>query len=324
MSPQLNNMVYGFFPHSWIQHIRNGGYRPLVFLSHGLELGIFFAVCLIGTAGLLRVAPKDKRPMLWLALAWLFGTLVLCKTLGALIIAVVLLPVILLLGIRTQLMVAAIFAGLVLLYPTTRSLDFFPTERLLSFAASVGSPDRVNSLDFRFINEDMLLEHANERPLFGWGTYGRNRVFDENGNDISVTDGAWVILFGVFGWVGYLARFGLLTIPILLLMLRRRDDLHPASAALCVALAANLLDLLPNAGLTPITWLMAGAVVGRLELGRIEDEAPAAVRDERPAQTSPYRRSFPSAEPTRPDAAGYRRAGKPSSYRRGETRSSYR
>ena len=31
MSPQLNRMIYGFFPHSWLQHIRGGGYRPLVF-----------------------------------------------------------------------------------------------------------------------------------------------------------------------------------------------------------------------------------------------------------------------------------------------------
>jgi len=29
MSPQLNSIVYGFFPHSWVQHIRGGGYRPL-------------------------------------------------------------------------------------------------------------------------------------------------------------------------------------------------------------------------------------------------------------------------------------------------------
>jgi hypothetical protein len=35
MSPQINQMVYGFFPHSWVQHVRGGGFRPLVFLDHG-------------------------------------------------------------------------------------------------------------------------------------------------------------------------------------------------------------------------------------------------------------------------------------------------
>ena len=39
MSPQLSNWVYGFFPHSFAQHIRSGGFRPVVFLPHGLWLG---------------------------------------------------------------------------------------------------------------------------------------------------------------------------------------------------------------------------------------------------------------------------------------------
>jgi len=43
MSPQLNSIVYGFFPHSFLQHIRKGGFRPLVFLNHGLWLSTPFA-----------------------------------------------------------------------------------------------------------------------------------------------------------------------------------------------------------------------------------------------------------------------------------------
>ena len=34
------------------------------------------------------------------------------------------------------------------------------------------------------------------RPIFGWGGWGRNRVYDEMGNDMAVTDGYWIIFFG--------------------------------------------------------------------------------------------------------------------------------
>lgn len=36
MSPRLNREIYGFFGHSWSQHVRYGGYRPILFLNHGI------------------------------------------------------------------------------------------------------------------------------------------------------------------------------------------------------------------------------------------------------------------------------------------------
>ncbi len=124
---------------------------------------------------------------------WLFGTLVLCKSVGALILATVFAPVILLLGARTQILVAAVLAGIVLVYPMTRSSGLFPVDTVRSTLSSVVSSGRMASLDFRFRNEDALLEHANDRPLFGWGGWGRNMVYDEKGRNASVTDGKWVI-----------------------------------------------------------------------------------------------------------------------------------
>ena len=38
--------------------------------------------------------------------------------------------------------------------------------------------------------------------------------FDEEGRDISVTDGQWVIIFGLGGWLRYLAEYGLMTAPM--------------------------------------------------------------------------------------------------------------
>ena len=36
LSPQMNTWIYGFFQHSFAQTIRASGYRPIVFLQHGL------------------------------------------------------------------------------------------------------------------------------------------------------------------------------------------------------------------------------------------------------------------------------------------------
>lgn len=265
MSPQLNTWIYGFFPHSFLQHMRGGGFRPVVFLPHGLWLAIFFAMTILAAAALWRLRRGTAGVLGWLlALLWLLGTLVLSRSLGALLIVLVLLPVVLILRPRAQLLVATLIAGMVLLYPVLRSANVVPVTALLAQVERI-SPERASSFAFRLENEAILLERAAEKPLAGWGSWGRPRVYDENGRDMSVTDGAWVIVLGGDGWFGYVGRFGLLALPLILFWTRGRR-LHPgfASSGLVLVLAANLTDLLPNAGLSPLTWLLAGAVMGRL------------------------------------------------------------
>ena len=60
-----------------------------------------------------------------------------------------------------------------------------------------------------------MLAHAAEKPLFGWGGYGRNHVYDmATGRMLTIADGAWIISLGIYGWVGYIAEFGLLALPL--------------------------------------------------------------------------------------------------------------
>lgn len=266
MSPQLNMMVYGFFPHSWQQHVRDGGYRPLVFLQHGLWLGILICVTVLAALGYLRASRSPRRILYLGAAAWLFLLLIAAKSLGAVAIAFLLAPAILFLSMRLQLLVAAFLAGSILLYPALRGAGLIPVNHVVNLAATI-NPVRASSFQHRLNNEDILLEKANQRPAFGWGGWGRSRIFDEYGRDISTTDGLWVIFIGEKGWLGYLGRFGLLCIPTLILAFRRRETgLTLTTSVLSLILAANLIDLIPNAGLTPVTWMIAGALIGRLEL----------------------------------------------------------
>ena len=272
MSPQLSNMVYGFFPHAWEQHVRAGGYRPIVFLTHGLWLSIFFAATVLAAFGLVRTSDGQQKILFLSAGLWLLLTLILSKSLGALIITLILAPALLFLHRRGQMLIAAGLAAVVLTYPLLRGADVVPVERVLELVRNV-SERGYESLDFRILNEDLLLDKARERPFFGWGGWGRNFVFDEEGRNITITDGYWVLIIGQGGWLRYLAEFGLLCIPAFLVVGRaRRHKFGPETAALVVVLAANLVDLIPNATITPLTWMIAGAIWGRLELGLVTAE----------------------------------------------------
>lgn len=271
MSPQLSLNIYGYFPHDWIQHLRAGGFRPVVFLHHGLWLAIFFCSTMLAAMALWRSSTGPARTRWLLASGWLFMTLVLSKGTGALGIGLLLGAAILFLPVRLQVLGAAVIAGMVLTYPMLRGAGLSPIGTVLEIAGRINA-EREGSLQYRLDNEDILLDRANQRPVFGWGTWGRNRVYDSEGRDISVTDGFWAIQIGEAGWSGYLAKMGLLTVPLLFMALRWRSlGLTPVTAGVALALTANLIDLIPNATLTPVTWLLAGALAGRLELGRVSE-----------------------------------------------------
>jgi hypothetical protein len=265
ISPQLHNWIYGFFPHDFIQHMRDGGFRPVVLLNHGLMVGIYFCMAIIASAVLYREARREgHKAWHWLAaMIWLTGVLYLSKSLGALVLAVLFGLVVLLFGRRMQLTIALVVGMIVMFYPMLRGAGWIPVDTVYNAALSI-SEDRAASLKFRLDNEDALLAHANQKALFGWGSWGRNQLYDpDTGAMISTTDGIWIIFIGMFGWLGYIGRFGLLTVPILFFFLRQRT-FGPSliTPGIIMILSANLIDLLPNAGLVNYVWLMAGAVTG--------------------------------------------------------------
>lgn len=309
MSPQLNRTLYGFFAHDWIQHIRGGYFRPIVFLEHGLRVGIFLAMAALAAAVLARVNADGHR-MRWLVLSlWLLLCLFLSRNLGALMITGGLLPIILFLPVRLQFLCGACLGGLILLFPLARSSDLVPVDRIVSTIDSFNN-ERAGSLAFRFENEDVLLAKAAQQPLFGWGLWGRSRVVNEDtGRSESVTDGAWVIILGVYGRVGYLVLFGLLALPAVVAALRSgKFGLGGVEAGLVLVLCGNLIDLIPNSSMVPVSWLVAGALWGRLEQGatdRVEErrlrfgQKPAG----RAAASRPDKRRRPGPKSLPPQGA---------------------
>ncbi|MFT6674475.1 MAG: hypothetical protein ACJAVM_000658 [Sulfitobacter sp.] len=284
LSPQMNVWIYGFFQHSFEQMMREGGFRPIVFLPHGLWLALFVVSSLIAAAALVRTTPPEGRLKALLIVGYLGVLLVLCKSLASLAYGLVLTPIALLVPGRWQIRLAVVFAVVAVGYPMLRNFDVVPTHAILAQAEEI-SAERAQSLGYRFDNEDQLLVRAAEKPLFGWGGWGRSLVRDdESGEILSIPDGRWIIVFGTFGWLGYICEFGLLALPLLLMGLyvhRRGDqDMSPYVAPLCLILGITLIDMLLNATLTPVTWLTAGAIMGHAEkiLKDVTHRPPFAMR----------------------------------------------
>lgn len=272
LSPQLHNWIYGYYQHRFIQHIRDG-YRPMVFLEHGLWVGFFIFMAVLGAAALWK-AERDAK-WLWAA-GWLFIILLNSNNLGASALGIFFLGVLIGLWQKAQVRIVAVIALTTLVYPALRQAELIPLEKIISAAASI-SEERAGSLAFRLQNEDMLLDRAYQKPLTGWGGWSRDRIFDEMGNEISLSEGLWILTIGPKGWIGYAGLFGLLTFPLITLVITaRRKEIPPETIGLALICTGNLIYMIPNATLTPIGLLCFGALAGFAQY----DSSVAKTRDD--------------------------------------------
>jgi hypothetical protein len=267
VSPQLHYWFYGYQPSSFLQNIRYGGYRPIVFIGHGLSVGFFMMTATLAATALWRTRIRLRRFSPAGVTGYLGLLLILCKAVGSVIYGVTIAALIGFAKPRLQVRVAMILVSIAVLYPVLRTADLVPTNYLNAIAGNIDT-DREESLDFRFEHEKQLLDRASERLLFGWGRFGRSRIFDEYGKDVGVSDGRWVIVLGAFGVFGFIAEFGLLAWTIFraatsLRYSSGRDSIFLTTLALIVAV--TMIDSLPNAPVTALTWLFAGALLGRAE-----------------------------------------------------------
>ncbi|WP_370253200.1 hypothetical protein [Nioella sp.] len=267
LSPQLNIWIYGYFQHSFEQMIRGDGFRPIVFLYHGLWAAFLALTAVLAGITIARSTATRTAVVWWLAAAYMGVVLILCKSMASILYGMAFVPVILLLGMRMQFRVAMLLACIVMAYPALKSLHWVPEEQILSAAEGIDA-DRANSLRFRLENENVLIDRAMERPVFGWGTWGRNQIYNSAGEITTTTDGRWIITIGVYGWAGFIAEFGLILLPILLVWWRVTalgTTIKPWVGGAVMILAVNVIDMIPNATLTPMTWLFAGALLGYSE-----------------------------------------------------------
>ncbi len=268
-SPQLHRIVYGFNVGAFGQSKRMGGFRPLVFLNHGLTVGMWMtSASLVGVWMWQCKTIKSLWGMpMYVLVPVLLVTTVFCKSMAGLGFLVM--------GLASLYSIKWTRWPILLLlvmcisptYMYLRGSATWTGETAVKGAAAIFGADRAQSLNTRIVSENILCAHALEQPWFGWGRFNRNRVYDRDGKDLATTDGMWVIVLGVNGIVGLLAITAAMLLPPLIIWRRCPPRLwsHPGvapAAAMAVLLALYMLDNVLNAMPDPIFVLAMGGLTG--------------------------------------------------------------
>ena len=99
------------------------------------------------------------------------------------------------------------------------------------------------------------------------GGRGGNRVYNDYGDDVAITDSLWIIAFGVNGVVGLTSLFGSLLLPVIVFCFKypartwSNPKVAPA-AVLGITLTMYAFDSVLNAMTNPIFMLIAGGISG--------------------------------------------------------------
>jgi hypothetical protein len=145
------------------------------------------------------------------------------------------------------------------------------------------SEERAASLGMRLRNENELAAKALERPTFGWAGWGRSRVYDIYGRDISVSDGGWIIALGEHGLFGLAAW----CIAMLLPSARFLRDIPPRFwshpriaplAAMAIIATLNAANNMLNVDVDPTYLVGMGGMVSVITALTVPQAVPSAAR----------------------------------------------
>lgn len=292
--PILHQMVYGVNSfEDWSQASRGGGWRPVVFMQHGLMVAVWMmtaaliAVWLWQTGALKKFQGRNIKTLAIILIIAFF----LCRSSGAYSLFVFGLIVLFSAKwFRTSLPLLFII-GYIVFYLYIAALGEFSSKDVMGFITPIFGEERASSLKYRFDMEEILGEKARQRFLFGWGDTGGSRVYNQQGQDISVTDSLWIIAFGAHGVVGLVSLFSTLLLPVITFCgfkYPARTWSNPKvapAAALAVALTMYVFDCVLNAMTNPIFALIAGGI------SSLALKAPESLKTKK-TSSSPRRQSL--------------------------------
>ena len=270
MSPLLLPMVYGLRSY---EGTRYGGYRPHIFFPTGLELGLWMNAVTLMAIWLWRTGQLKR---LWglpggMITAMLLITTILCRSTGATVLLCAGLGSLWICWRTKTKWVMWALLSVAPIYYLLRITDTWSGNSAVELVRSVLGGDRAWSLEFRFMNEDFFIAKALQRPLFGWGGWGRNFIYDETGKRLTVIDQLTIVAFSSNGYVGLVALTTALLLPPVLFLRRFavkqwvQADLAPA-VAIAVILNLYLIDCMFNGMLNVIYIIAAGGLLNVVEV----------------------------------------------------------
>jgi len=250
--PRVYAWLYGYQPFQMNAAERYIGYRPVVFLENGNQLGIWMATATLIAIWLWRrrTASSVLGIPIFVVAIGLFTVTLLCQSTGAIILLLALVPfvfvdprhlsrtvsVVLVLGI---LAFAAFRIGNVIVWknlvqqnPAAHALD--------SYLKSIGK----QSLGWRLTEDERHIDTALEEPILGYGQWDWWR------GGVQRPWSLWLLVFGMYGSVGLVSLEAVLLIPPLRAVWfpLTRSDIgytnmrHTLSAAVLMSAIDSLLN----------------------------------------------------------------------------------
>jgi hypothetical protein len=265
MSPQLHRIVYGYLQHSWGQTKRFGGWRPMVFMQHGLMVGMW--MCMTALVGFwLWITGSLRRLGGWpvaLLVAVLILTALLCKSFGAIALLAGGMAVFASIWMwRTRWLLWALIAAAPAYMVARAGFDWHP-DTPLAIVTAVAGPDRAESWQTRIDSEDDFIRAAWQKPFTGWRHWFDTKPLWTGSR--AIPDGLWTTILVQMGFPALLAFVLMLLLPVVLFVRRYRPqswlrvDIAPA-AALAMVLVLYLIDCVSNAMVNPLFTLVAGGL----------------------------------------------------------------
>jgi hypothetical protein len=248
MSPSLHLNVYGDSPYfgymAYAAELGKWGSRPSVFFKNPLELGMFMTcACLCGVAICLR---KRRERLLGFDPIMLVAVLCIvalaCKNLGATFLLAMGAATLWWVHQRGSLALLCVLTLLPASYAFSRTTGLWSGAQVTEVVSYLHE-ERAQSFGYRLRMEEILIEKALERPMLGWGGWGRSRVYNRWGDDISVVDGLWVDFLGKHGLLGLSLMIAAITVPAISTLYRRPRVVLRSDGILPVAVMLILLLL---------------------------------------------------------------------------------
>ena len=262
LSPQLHRWVYGFAPSGFANTYRLGGFRPIVFMQHGLMTAMWMCnayLCghlLFFTRTTRRIRGFNSGPLL----ALLAVTVILSRSVGALLLLLShLFAFHATVFTRFRIIFAALAASPIV-WILSRAAGWYP-HTFVELISPLG-PNRVDSFVVRLQQEDQILNQVSGHMFLGQGTW-----------TLPGLDQVWLIELYAHGLAGLISLCLFMTLPIALMIWRipARSWSSPfASSVVALGLLTSMyaIDCMYNGMVNPVYAVANGAMCGVLSSSR--------------------------------------------------------
>jgi len=256
-SPQIHTTVYGYFQHVFQQHMRGGLFRPILFFSHGLVLGRFFAF-----TAFLALFPmrRDLEGIfgIWgryLFLVPLLGLIVSMSLTPYIIFALLVVGWFVVQRYRWAYFALPVVGFLWLLaFFVDLEIGFGNVHRFIGFSA-----ERAQSLEYRLFALREYKDTILARPFFGWGGWASGHT----GRAMDSLALIQLLTYGFFGAIAFFTWwFGVLTICHRLMHQTFGVPFAGRARAIVLMCSVCLLICVLDSALDSYLLILVGGMIG--------------------------------------------------------------